>query len=131
MAMMDRKLRPIPANAIAHAAVVAADRLQLKTIAVVTGSGGAARLMSEYRPSAKIVALTGNEATYRRLALYWGVKPLMLPVAASTDELLGNVESELLANDLVTTGERIVVTAGLPVGAGASTNMLQLHDMAP
>jgi len=121
---------PIPANAIAHAAVIAAQRLGIRTIAVVTGSGGAARLMSEYRPEARIIALTPNEETYRRLAPYWGVTPLNMPIAATTDELLVGVEQRLREHDLAASGETVVVTAGLPVGAGMSTNMLQLHNMS-
>lgn len=119
----------VPASAIAHAAVIAAQRLDLRIIAVVTGSGGAARLMSEHRPEARIVAMTPDEKTYRRLAPYWGVTPLMLPLAATTDELLLSVEQSLRDHNLASPGESVVVTAGLPVGAGVSTNMLQLHDM--
>ncbi|HEY0250742.1 MAG TPA: pyruvate kinase, partial [Kofleriaceae bacterium] len=63
----------VPANAIAHAAVTAARSMKSKTIVTVSDSGGAARLLSEYRPEANIVALTTNEVSYRRLALFWGV----------------------------------------------------------
>src|SRR4029078_12712388 len=61
------------ANAIAHAAGAAARVLKIKTIAVLTDSGGIARLMSEYRPEAGIVALTRDEVTVRRLRPIWGV----------------------------------------------------------
>ena len=120
---------PVEANAIAHAAVIAAQRLGLATIAVVTGSGGAARLMSEYRPKARIIALTSNEQTYRRLAPYWGVTPMHFPLAATTDELLTTVERVLREHDLAQAGDKVVVTAGLPVGSGVSTNTLQIHNM--
>jgi len=121
---------PVPTNAIANAAVIATQRLGLGIIAAVTGSGGAARLMSEYRPKARIVALTSDEQTYRRLAPYWGVRPIMLPLAATTDELLSLVEEALRSHDLAAPGEGVVVTAGVPIGAGKSTNMLQLHSMS-
>jgi pyruvate kinase len=128
MSMPDFDL-PVEANAIAHAAVIAAQRLGLGTIAVVTGSGGAARLMSEYRPQARIIALTSSEQTYRRLAPYWGVTPIHFPLAATTDELLSTVERVLREHDLAQPGEKVVVTAGLPVGSGVMTNTLQLHNM--
>ncbi|MBT8493731.1 MAG: pyruvate kinase, partial [Deltaproteobacteria bacterium] len=120
---------PVEANAIAHAAVIAAKRLGLDVIAVVTGSGGAARLMSEYRPEARIIALTSSEKTFRRLAPYWGVTPVQFPLAATTDELLSMVEHVLRKHDLAQPGDQVVVTAGLPVGSGVSTNTLQLHNM--
>ena len=74
---------PVSANAIAHAAVIAARQMGIRNVAVVTDSGGAARLISEYRPEAAIVALTTNEVTYHRLALYWGVLPLYIPPAST------------------------------------------------
>jgi len=120
---------PVSANAIAHAAVIAAGQMQLRTVAVVTNSGGAARLMSEYRPEARIVALTSDEGTYRRLALYWGVTPILIGPAAHTDELLGHIERTLRERDLATSGESVVITAGVPVGSGESTNMLKIHKM--
>jgi pyruvate kinase len=61
------------ANAISNAAVSAAKAMELRTIVVVSDSGGAARLVSEYRPEAHLVCLTTDEVTFRRLALFWGV----------------------------------------------------------
>src|SRR5687768_2839413 len=58
-------------NAIAHAAVHAAKAMRLKNIVVVSDSGGAARLVSEYRPEAHLICLTTDEVTWRRLALFW------------------------------------------------------------
>ncbi|HUH02667.1 MAG TPA: pyruvate kinase, partial [Kofleriaceae bacterium] len=119
----------VSANAIANAAVVAARHMGVKTIAVVTGSGGAARLMSEYRPEARIVALTTDEATFRRLALYWGVTPIYIQPAATTDEMVEQVEAVLASRQLASPSELLVITMGIPVGAGESTNMLKIHRM--
>ena len=73
----------VSANAIAHAAVIAAKAMKIKTIVTVSESGGAARLVSEYRPEANIIALTTNEVSYRRLALFWGVTPVLIRPAAT------------------------------------------------
>ena len=70
------------ANAIAKAAVVAARQLGASAIACVTESGGVARLVSEYRPEARLVAFTSQQDVYRRLALYWGVEPVMAAAVA-------------------------------------------------
>jgi pyruvate kinase len=118
---------PVSANAIAHAAVIAARQMGIRNVAVVTDSGGAARLMSEYRPEAAILALTTNEVTYRRLALYWGVLPLYIPPAATFSELIDRIEELLRERNLVQDGEYIVVTASMPVGAGDTTNTLRIH----
>ncbi len=119
----------INANAIAHAAVIAAKEMKIKTIAVVSNSGGAARLMSEYRPEAKIIALTQSDVQYRRLALVWGVTPVLIDASATTDELIDRVEHVLSSRGLARSGENVVITMGVPVGAGLSTNLLKIHQM--
>jgi pyruvate kinase len=120
----------VSANAIAHAAVIAARAMKLKTIVTVSESGGAARLVSEYRPEANIVALTTNEVSYRRLALFWGVTPVLVGPSASTEELVDLVEATLLERNLALPGENVLITMAVPVGAGTSTNMLKVHQIA-
>jgi pyruvate kinase len=121
---------PVSANAIAHAAVIAAREMKLKAIAAVTDSGGVTRLMSEYRPEASIVAFTTDEVAFRRLALIWGVTPVLMPPAATAEELIDRVESVLVERGLARRGDDVVITMSLPVGAGATTNMLKIHQIA-
>jgi pyruvate kinase len=113
--------------ALAHAAVVAARQLRVATIAVISDSGGAARLLSEYRPEAEIVAFSAREETFHRLALYWGVRPERAPVASSTEEMVAKVAACLKQSKLVQPGDRVIVTMGVPLGSGASTNQLTIH----
>jgi pyruvate kinase len=120
---------PVSTNAIAHAAAIAAHQMRIKTIALVSESGGAARLMSEYRPEAAILALTTNDVTYRRLAPYWGVTPILISPAATTDEMIERIEAVLRERQLAEPGEHIVITMGVPLGSGESTNLLKIHKM--
>jgi pyruvate kinase len=119
----------VPANAIAHAAVIAAKAMKLKTIVTVSDSGGAARLLSEYRPEANIVALTTNEVSYRRLALFWGVTPVLVGPSATTEELIDRVEATLLERNLAMPGEHVLITMAVPVGGGGQTNNLKIHQI--
>jgi pyruvate kinase len=120
---------PVSANAIAHAAVVAATQMHIKTVVVMTVSGGAARLMSEYRPEAAVLALTTNEVTYRRLAAYWGITPVLIPPLATVDELVARAQAEVCERNLGGAGDHIVITSGIPVGSGQTTNMLRIHQI--
>lgn len=119
----------VPTNAIAHAAVTAARSMKLKTIVTVSDSGGAARLLSEYRPEANIVALTTNETSYRRLALFWGVTPVLVGPSATTEELVDRVEATLLERNLAQPGEHVLITMALPIGGGGQTNNLKIHQI--
>jgi pyruvate kinase len=121
----------VTTNAIAHAATIAARQLSIKHICVVTDSGGAARLMSEYRPEARIIALTNDESTYHRLALYWGVTPYIIRPSATVEELVDNVEEFMLERNLALPGELVAITGSVPVGTGAPTNSLRLHKLRP
>jgi pyruvate kinase len=119
----------VPANAIAHAAMTAARAMKLRTIVAVSESGGAARLVSEYRPDANIVCLTTNEVSFRRLAMVWGVTPVLISPAASTEELVDRVEATLIERNLALPGENVLITMAVPVGAGMQTNVLKIHQI--
>ncbi len=119
----------ISANAIAHAAMTAARAMKLRTIVVVSDSGGAARLLSEYRPEANIVCLTSNEVTFRRLALVWGVTPVLIGPTATTEELFDRVEGTLIERNLASPGENVLITMAMPVGSGVQTNALKIHQI--
>ena len=113
--------------AVAHAAMVAASQMRAPVIAAVSESGGAARLLSEYRPEARIVAFTTRPEIYRQLAAYWGVTPEMAPSAPSTDAMLDAVAEALRASGYARSGDLAVITMAVPHAAGSSTNLLQIH----
>ncbi|MBC7975698.1 MAG: pyruvate kinase [Myxococcales bacterium] len=119
----------VSANAIAHAAMTAARAMKLKTIVTVSESGGAARLVSEYRPDANIVCLTTDEVSFRRLALIWGVTPVLISPAATTEELIDRVEATLIERNLALPGENVLITMAVPVGSGLQTNILKIHQI--
>ena len=116
-------------NAIAHAAYTAAKVMKLRTIVSVSDSGGASRLISEYRPDANIVALTTDEVAYRRLALVWGVTPVLIGPSATTEELIDRVEATLIERNLALPGENVLITMAVPVGSGVQTNVLKIHQI--
>lgn len=75
------------------------------------------------------VALTTSEVYFRRLALVWGVTPVLIGPSVTTDELIDQVESVLVARGLARSGDHVVITMGVPVGAGLSTNLLKIHQI--
>ena len=117
------------ANAIAKAAVVAARQMGATAIACVTESGGVARLVSEYRPEARIVSFSSQQDVYRQLALYWGVEPLLAAQSASFDQLLVDIEGRLVEGRFAKAGDLVVVVVAVPIGAGHSANTLHIHKI--
>lgn len=115
------------ASATAEASVDTADRLGLDTIVAFTESGTTARLLSKYRSRADVYAFTPVERTYRQMAIYGGVHPMMIERVHSTDEMIGAAETELVRRGLVHTGDGLVMVAGVPPNEQASTNLMKLH----
>lgn len=117
------------ASAIAEASVDTADRLGLDTIVAFTESGSTARLLSKYRPHADVYAFTVSEATYRRMAVYGGITPMMFDREESTDEMIMRAERRLLELEIARPGDGVVMVAGIPPNQRASTNIMKLHEV--
>jgi pyruvate kinase len=113
-------------RAIAGATVEAVRRLKAPLILTFTTSGSTARVVSSFRPPVPILAITDNERTYRQLALVWGVIPIVCSEEASFTEMLACGRDEALRRGLVKPGDRVVVTAGLPMHQPGTTNLLQV-----
>lgn len=113
--------------ATAHAACTTAEDINASAIITVSKSGETARLLSKCRPSTRIIACVMDEEVRRQLNLCWGVTPLTMPYAHSTDELISmSVEISEKAGQ-VSAGDVVVVTAGVPVGVSGTTNMIKVH----
>jgi pyruvate kinase len=117
------------ARSLARVASTVAEELDCKLIVAFTESGSTARLVSSYRPRAPIAAITYNDDTYRRLALWWGVVPVKSAFAPTTDEMIVRGEELLKQNGLAERGDTILMLAGQSHTAGA-TNMLRVHDIS-
>ena len=66
-----------PADALSHSACVLAEDIGAKAIVVCSRTGGTARLVSKYRPNIDIIGMTIEPMSYRKLALSWGVQPVL------------------------------------------------------
>ncbi|HET9452449.1 MAG TPA: pyruvate kinase [Aggregicoccus sp.] len=112
---------------VAAAAVAAAAQLGIGTIVTYTESGHTARLISELRPAARIIALTPNARTVDRVAMYWGVSALRVGRLQSTDAMLRQVRRLCGAQGLWEPGAAVVVVAGVPLNQPGKTNMMSVH----
>ncbi len=114
-------------DATAHAACLTAKDVNASAIVTVSESGNTARLLSKYRPAQPIIACVMSEQVQRQLAISWGITPLMMALAHSTDELIEMSTSLAKENGYLHDGELAVVTAGVPVGVSGTTNMIKIH----
>ena len=117
------------AAATAHAACTTAMDIGADAILTVSKSGTTARLVSRFRPGTTVAALLMDPQVQRQMALYWGVVPLTMPRASSTDELVEFAAQAAEEAALVKKGDLVVVTAGVPVGVSGTTNMIRVRQV--
>jgi pyruvate kinase len=114
-------------EAISCAAVEIASEVKARAIITATMSGRTARMVARHRPAVPIVAVTPNPATLLRLALVWGVVPVLVAEFRTTDDMVEVMVRAALEKGLVAWGDPLVLTAGVPFGSGGETNMVQVH----
>jgi pyruvate kinase len=119
---------PLP-DAVARAACSMAADIDAAAIVTCTQSGGTARRVARYRPRVPILAPTPHAETYRRLALVWGVTPLLNQSQPTTDELIAGALGAALASTGVRRGDIVVITAGVPVGRPGMTNLIKVETL--
>lgn len=120
------------AIAILQSAVRLASVVNAKAMVVVTQSGRSATLVSKCRPKNRVLAITGSQQTYRQLALNWGIETIFMQDMEdliSQTAVFEAIGQRLLALNLCGTGDRIVITAGLPRLAHGSTNTIKVHQV--
>ncbi|WP_125154023.1 pyruvate kinase [Clostridium rectalis] len=115
------------ANAISIATCTTAEELNASAIITATQSGHTAKMVSKYRPGCSIIAVTPNKSVARKLALNWGVFPILTKKVESTDELIETSVEMALDTGYVCKGDLVVIAAGIPVSYSGTTNMLKVH----
>ena len=118
---------PSDSEIVADAAYNAARAAEVRAIVVFTSSGYSARLISRYRPPVEIIAMTTTHETVRRLLVNYGVTPVLAPEAATTDEMLSQMDLFLVERGLLRPGDKVIFVAGQPIGEAGSTNLMKLH----
>ncbi|RIX46327.1 pyruvate kinase [Paenibacillus nanensis] len=116
-------------EAISQAVANSALDLNAKAIITSTQSGFTARMVSKYRPKAPIIAVTPDEKVMKRLALGWGVIPVKGEDANTTDAMFDNAVQGAMNTGLLSLGDTVVITAGVPVGRAGTTNLMKIHHI--
>lgn len=109
-------------SAIGFSAVATAANLSAKCIVAPTMSGATAKVVSKFKPKACVVGVSPDEATLRRMQIYWGVRPLKSIRLNSMEDVCENAIEMVRVKQYVEPGDIVVLTAGLPAQSGAFSN---------
>ena len=117
-------------GAIAECVVESSNRLGGKVIVASTISGFTARLISNLKPNAPILALVPDESTGRKLAANWGVYPVILPICNSTDEVIIEGVKAAKNNIELENGDKVIITGSFPNnGESRPTNLMKIEEI--
>ena len=117
------------ADALSHSACTLARDVRAKAIVVCTRTGGTAKMVSRFRPMIDIIGMTTDERSYRKLALSWGVLPIMSEEYNSVDVLFHFAKCAARDSGLVKKGDTIVITGGTPNGKSGNSNLINIETI--
>ncbi len=118
--------QPTSADAISAAARTISETLNLAAIVCYTGSGSTGLRVARERPDTPVIALTPIAATARRLAIGWGLHCVLTDDAHDLDDMVARAARIAFTEGFAEAGQRIIITAGMPLGTPGATNMLRI-----
>ncbi len=116
-------------DALSHSACTLARDVKAKAIVVCTRTGGTAKMVSRFRPMIDIIGMTTDIRSYRKLALSWGVYPVMSEEYNSVDVLFHFAKCAARDSGLVKKGDTIVITGGTPNGKSGNSNLINIETI--
>jgi pyruvate kinase len=116
-------------EAVLHAAVELADKVDAAALIIPTSTGGAPRACAKYRCRRPIVALAHQPGVGNQLALEWGVYPTPMPAADSVDEMVELALTHARDHAGIESGARVVLTSGRRTGTPGATNLVMVREI--
>lgn len=116
-------------DAISYSACQTARSVGAKAIVCFTDKGKTAKMISRFQPKATIVALTHDQFVYNKLSACWGVKPYVTQVFNTLEEMLACAETVVKELKIAKSGDKIVVTLGIPTADKCTTNAIKISEI--
>jgi len=117
------------ADSVSCIAVRIAELVKTKFVVSFTMSGRTASLISKYRPSVPIIAMSPNETVLRELSIFWGVYGVYIEKVKFTEKIISLAEISMIEKKLCKEEDVVIMVGGVPVLAGEPTNMIKVHKV--
>ena len=116
-------------GAISHATCTIAAELEAAAIVTVTISGFTAEKVARFKPTCPIICCSIKPNVCRQAALLWGVVPVLIEKQDTTEDLFQEALRQAEATGLVKKGDKVILTAGVPLGVSGNTNMIRVVEL--
>ena len=116
-------------DAISHATCGMAIDIDAKAIVVSSMSGMTVRMVSRFRSPTDIIGMATTKEVWYKLALSWGVTPVMSRHFDSTDVLFYHAMLAAQKQMHLKPGDRIVLTGGMTNGKSGNTNLIKVETI--
>ena len=116
-------------TSICHATCTVATDLNAAAIIPVSMSGFTSGMVARFKPNCPIIACTTSRLVWRQMNLQWGVTPLLIAEENTAEDLFREAVKAAENAGLVKKGDKVVLTAGMPLGIPGRTNMLRVVEV--
>lgn len=127
---LEQEIEDDVTTAISHSCCTTAMNVKATAIITVTMSGFTASMISRYQPGCMVIGCTVDEVVYRQLSLVFGVKPLLIKKEEDSERLFKSAVEASLKAGFIKKGDRVVLTAGVPLGVSGNTNMIRVVEVS-
>jgi pyruvate kinase len=118
---------PTVSDAITLAARQVAETISAKCIVTYTTSGSTTLRAARERPNVPVLCVTSSERTARRLAMAWGVHAVHIANEERFSAVVKRAVETAKSQEFAKSGDKIIITAGVPMGTPGSTNVLRIE----
>ena len=120
----------LDSQAIVSAIIKMIPEVEIAAIVALTRTGYTAKLLSKSKPTVPIISISDDERVCRRLNLFWGIYPYKMTLQPNfTEEMLKEIDSVLVKETFLNSGDKVIITGGLPYITAGKTNFLRLHQL--
>lgn len=123
---LENEFLSVPSS-IGASACLSALKLSAKAIVCLTTTGKTAQIISGFRPQVPIYAMTNQIEVLNKLELIWGLQTLPISDYKKLEDILVQLDAMVIKYGIGKTGDRIILTLGLPIEMGSKTNTLFVH----
>lgn len=116
-------------DVVSQSAVLAAHEVEARFLVALTESGRTARMLARYRPAERVIAMTSNESTAKKLSLSFDCYPIVVDNFTTIDEIMTMIKKVAVNNEIAEKGDKVVIVAGMPFGKIKETNMMLIETL--